>query len=96
MDQKSGGQLEQSQSRKTAAELARKKLLAAYNSEAKKDARSGIRAKYMPAPTKILLFPPISLSRKTLPQIGKNIIAPGRITIKNITAIIIPRLPNPI
>lgn len=43
MDQKSGGQLEQSQSRKTAAELARKKLLAAYNSEAKKDARSGIR-----------------------------------------------------
>lgn len=43
MDQKLGGQLEKDQSRKTAAELARKKLLAAYNSEAKKDARAGVR-----------------------------------------------------
>ena len=43
MDPRLGGQLESSQSRKTAAELARKKLLAAYNSDAKQSARSGVR-----------------------------------------------------
>lgn len=43
MDQKPGGQLGTEQSRRTATELARKKLLAAYNSEAKQDARAGIR-----------------------------------------------------
>ncbi len=43
MDQKTGGQAYTDQSRKTAAEIARKKVLAAYNSEAKKDVRSGIK-----------------------------------------------------
>lgn len=43
MDQKTGGQLGNDQSRKTAAELARRKVLAAYNSVAKKESRSGIR-----------------------------------------------------
>lgn len=43
MDQKTGGQLTNDQGRKTAAEIARRKVLAAYSSEAKLGARSGIR-----------------------------------------------------
>ena len=43
MDQKTGGNLGKEQSRKTAAELARRKLLAAYNSDTKKNTRAGIR-----------------------------------------------------
>lgn len=44
MDQKPGGQISNSHSdRNTAAELARQKVLAAYNSEAKKNVRSGIK-----------------------------------------------------
>lgn len=43
MDHKTGGLSSSEQSRKTAAEIVRKKVLAAYNSEVKKDARAGIR-----------------------------------------------------
>lgn len=43
MDQKPGGLTSENQSRKTAAEIARQKVLAAYNSDVKKNTRSGIR-----------------------------------------------------
>ena len=43
MDQKTGGHLGTDQSKKTAAEIIRRKVLAAYNSEAKKDTRAGVK-----------------------------------------------------
>lgn len=43
MDQKTGGQSFGDQSRKAAAEIVRKKVLAAYHSEAQKNSRAGIK-----------------------------------------------------